>query len=172
MAEDTRGATSIQHVFIIGSKSIGQYGGYETFVDRLIGEHEYEQSIKYHVACKANGDGFMDESKLEGVCNKKVDKDGNVREFTYRNAHVFKIPCPNIGPAVAIYYDRAAVMYSINYCKKHTIQHPIFYILTCRIGLFIGGLVKQIKAIGGRYYLNPDGDAQIISRKNIGLMAA
>ncbi|MBR3354977.1 MAG: DUF1972 domain-containing protein [Oscillospiraceae bacterium] len=23
-----------QHVFIIGSKSIGQYGGYETFVDR------------------------------------------------------------------------------------------------------------------------------------------
>jgi rhamnosyltransferase len=25
-----------RHIFIIGSKSIGQYGGYETFVDRLI----------------------------------------------------------------------------------------------------------------------------------------
>lgn len=160
MAEDTRGAASekkVRHVFIIGSKSIGQYGGYETFVDRLIGEHENEPSIKYHVACKANGDGYMDESKLEGVEKIKKDKDGNIREFTYKNAHVFKIPCPNIGPAVAIYYDRAAVKYSIAYCKKHKIQNPIFYILTCRIGLFIGGHVKQIKAIGGRYYMNPDG---------------
>ena len=47
--------------------------------------------------------------------------------------------------------------YAIKYCKEHRIQHPIFYILTCRIGLFINGLAKQIKAIGGRYYLNPDG---------------
>lgn len=148
---------SIQHVFIIGSKSIGQYGGYETFVDRLIGEHENEKSIKYHVACKANGDGFMDETILSGVSNKKTDKEGNVREFTYKNAHVFKIPCPNIGPAVAIYYDRAALLYSIAYCKKHDIYHPIFYVLTCRIGLFIGSLVKQIRNIGGKYYLNPDG---------------
>ena len=153
---------SIQHVFIIGSKSIGQYGGYETFVDRLIGEHENEKSIKYHVACKANGDGFMDESKLTGVTNRKVDKDGNVREFTYKNAHVFKLPCPNIGPAVAIYYDRAAVLYSIAYCRKHGIEHPIFYILTCRIGLFIGSLVKKVREVGGKYYLNPDGACEIM----------
>lgn len=149
--------SNIQHVFIIGSKSIGQYGGYETFVDRLISEHEKEHSIKYHVACKANGDGCMDETKLQGVSNRQVDKDGNVREFTYKNAHVFKIPCPNIGPAVAIYYDCAAVLYGIRYCKQHRIAFPIFYILTCRIGLFIGELVKQIKAIGGSFYLNPDG---------------
>ncbi|OON88455.1 glycosyl transferase [Oribacterium sp. C9] len=147
----------VQHVFIIGSKSIGQYGGYETFVARLIGEHENETSIKYHVACKANGDGFMDETKLSGVSDEKLDKNGTIREFTYKNAHVFKIPCPNIGSGVAIYYDTVAVLYSINYCKSHNIQHPIFYILTCRIGLFIGGLAKKIKAIGGRYYLNPDG---------------
>jgi len=148
---------NVQHIFIIGSKSIGQYGGYETFVDRLIGEHEHEPLIKYHVACKANGDGYMDETKLSGVTVTKTNSDGSVAEFTYKNAHVFKIPCPNIGPAVAIYYDRAAVKYSISYCKEHHIEHPIFYILTCRIGLFINGLVKQIKAIGGKYYLNPDG---------------
>lgn len=157
MADESRGKASVQHIFIIGSKSIGQYGGYETFVDRLIGEHENNPDIKYHVACKANGDGFMDETKLDGVKNKKTDKEGNVKEFSYKNAHVFKIPCPNIGPAVAIYYDRAAVLYSIQYCKKHNIQHPIFYILTCRIGLFIGGLVKKIRSVDGRYYLNPDG---------------
>lgn len=154
---NTRNASKVQHVFIIGSKSIGQYGGYETFVHHLIGEHENELSIKYHVACKANGDGFMDETKLQGIENIKEDKDGNVREFTYKNAHVFKIPCPNIGSAVAIYYDRAAMLYSIAYCKKHGIENPIFYILTCRIGLFIGGLVKKVRKVGGKYYLNPDG---------------
>ena len=147
----------VQHVFIIGAKSIGQYGGYETFVDRLTEQHENEPSIKYHIACKANGDGFMDESKLTGVEVTKRNGDGSVAEFTYHNAHVFKIPCPNIGPAVAIYYDRAAVKYSIDYCREKGIEHPIFYILTCRIGLFIDGLVKQIKSIGGVYYLNPDG---------------
>lgn len=146
-----------RHIFIIGSKSIGQYGGYETFVDRLIGEHESEESIKYHVACKANGDGHMDENKLSGVVITKKNDDGSVAEFEYKNAHVFKIPCPNIGPAVAVYYDRAAVKYSINYCKENRIDHPIFYILTCRIGLFIDSLVKQIKAVGGMYFLNPDG---------------
>lgn len=146
-----------RHIFIIGSKSIGQYGGYETFVDRLIGEHEHEYSIKYHVACKANGDGHMDESKLDGVTVTKNNDDGSIAEFEYKNAHVFKIPCPNIGPAVAIYYDRAAVRYSIQYCKENGIEKPIFYILTCRIGLFIDSLVKQIKNIGGMYYLNPDG---------------
>lgn len=148
---------SIQHIFIIGSKSIGQYGGYETFVDRLIGEHENEKSVKYHVACKANGDGYMDETKLQGVEITKKNDDGTVSEFTYKNAHVFKIHCPDIGPAVAIYYDKAAVNYSVNYCKENGIKDPIFYILTCRIGLYIGGLVRKIRAIGGKYYLNPDG---------------
>lgn len=151
------GTGAVQHVFIIGSKSIGQYGGYETFVDKLSEQHQNDPTIKYHIACKANGDGFMDESKLVGVEITKKNNDGTVAEFTYHNAHVFKISCPNIGPAVAIYYDRAAVLYSINYCKENHIEHPIFYILTCRIGLFIDGLVKQIKAIGGKYYLNPDG---------------
>lgn len=156
---DNRGVVSVQHVFIIGSKSIGQYGGYETFVDRLIGEHENEPNIKYHVACKANGDGCMDETCLpfSTVNISKQAADGSVVEFEYKGAHVFKIPCPNIGPAVAIYYDLAAMLYSIAYCKKHKIQHPIFYILTCRIGLFIGGLVRKIRKIGGKYYLNPDG---------------
>ena len=62
----------VQHVFIIGSKSIGQYGGYETFVDHLIEEHENDANIKYHIACKANGNGYMDETKLSRIkINKK-----------------------------------------------------------------------------------------------------
>jgi len=55
----------------------------------------------------------MDESKFDGVKALKKNRDGSVAEFKYKNAHVFKISCPNIGKAVVIYYDRAAVKYSI-----------------------------------------------------------
>ena len=151
------GQSEMQHVFIIGAKSIGQYGGYETFIHKLICEHENEGSIKYHVACKANGEGCMDEAKLANVKALKKDNNGNVLEFEYKNTHVFKIHCPSIGPAVAIYYDRAVLLYAIAYCKKYNIEHPIFYILTCRIGIFINWLFKKIRAVGGKYYINPDG---------------
>ena len=146
-----------RHIFVIGSKSIGQYGGYETFVDKLTEYHSNNTEIKYHIACKANGDGHMDESKLSGISNVKKDSDGNVIEFEYHNAHVFKLPVPNIGPAVAIYYDIAALRFSIDYCKKNKIEKPIFYVLACRIGPFIGHYKRQIHKLGGVYYVNPDG---------------
>ncbi len=149
--------SAIQHVFIIGSKSIGQYGGYETFVDKLTEYHSNETGIRYHVACKANGDGCMDESKLEDINIIKKDADGETIEFTYHQAHVFKIKVPKIGPAVAVYYDIAALKYSLRYCKEHKIEHPVFYILACRIGPFMKRYKKKMKEIGGAFYLNPDG---------------
>ena len=36
----------VKHVFIIGAKSIGQYGGYETFVDRLTEQHQNDPSMR------------------------------------------------------------------------------------------------------------------------------
>lgn len=148
---------SLQHVFIIGAKSIGQYGGFETFVDKLTEYHEKETSIQYHIACKANGDGCMDETKLEGVEVLKKGEDGSVLEFRYHNAHVFKLHLPNMGSAVAVHYDLAALKYSIQYCKENKISNPIFYILACRIGPFMKKYKKQIREIGGRFFLNPDG---------------
>ena len=155
--QQNKNMESIRHIFIIGSKSIGQYGGYETFVDKLTEQHQHDASIKYHIACKANGDGHMDETKLAGIEITRRNSDGSAAEFIYHNAHVFKIPCPNIGPAVAVYYDRAAMLYSIQYCKDNRIKDPVFYVLTCRIGLFIDGLIKQVKSVNGTYMLNPDG---------------
>ncbi|MBO4862851.1 MAG: DUF1972 domain-containing protein [Eubacterium sp.] len=147
----------MRHVFILGSKSIGQYGGFETFVSNLIEEHKEEPFIKYHIICKANGIGYMDESKLAGIRNVRKDKKGLIYEFTYKNAHVRKLKCPPIGAAVAVYYDCAALSYCIRYCKKKKISRPIFYVLACRIGPFIKHYKNQIKRLGGKYYLNPDG---------------
>ena len=46
----------VQHVFLVGAKSLGAYGGYETFVYKLTEYHQNKKNIKYHVACKKEGD--------------------------------------------------------------------------------------------------------------------
>ena len=48
--------SKVQNVFLVGAKSLGAYGGYETFVYKLTEYHQNNPNIKYHVACKANGD--------------------------------------------------------------------------------------------------------------------
>lgn len=140
-----------QHVYLIGAKSLGAYGGYETFINKLTEYHQNNNKIKYHVACKANGSGCMDETKVDGVTRISG------QEFTYHNAHCFKIHIPNIGPAQAIYYDVAALSYCCKYIKRHNIQHPIIYIMACRIGPFAGHFYREIHKLGGKVYLNPDG---------------
>lgn len=96
-----------------GAKSLGAYGGYETFINKLTEYHQNNQNIKYHVACKANGSGCMDERTLAGVSDKRM-VNGECVEFTYHNAQCFKIHVPEkIGSAQAIYYDVASLKKSI-----------------------------------------------------------
>lgn len=126
----------MQHVFIVGSKGIpGAYGGYETFVDRLIECHQDNKRIKYHVACK----------------------NAAHEETEYHNARCFSVKVPNIGAAQAIYYDVAALEACCRYIRKNNIKHPIVYILACRIGYFTPYFMKKIHKLGGKMYLNPDG---------------
>lgn len=140
-----------QHVFLIGAKSLGAYGGYETFVNKLTEYHQDLSTIQYHVACKANGDGYMDETKVKGV--KKVSN----TEFIYHNARCFKIKIPQIGPAQAIYYDIKALDECCRYIERNNISHPIIYIMACRIGPFAKWFYKRIHKLGGQVFLNPDG---------------
>lgn len=141
----------IQHVFIVGAKCLGAYGGYETFVNKLIEYHETNQHIRYHVVCKANGDGCGDENLLPGVVHTSPN------EFEIHGAHCVKLPVPEVGPAQAIIYDCKAVRWCIDYIREHEIRHPIVYILACRIGPFMHRYAQQIHTLGGHVYLNPDG---------------
>ena len=82
----------VQHVYLVGAKSLGAYGGYETFVYKLTEYHQNKENIKYHVACKANGDGcilvresgtepvvrVMVEASDRDTCQKYVDEVVNV----------------------------------------------------------------------------------------------
>ena len=142
----------VQHVFLVGAKSLGAYGGYETFINKLTEYHQNNPKIKYHVACKANGDGSMDPYKTPGA---QIIND---HEFTYHNAHCFRVKIPEkLGPAQAIYYDVAALHESCEIIQWDKISHPIVYIMACRIGPFMEHYYHEIHKLGGKVYLNPDG---------------
>lgn len=142
----------VQHVFLVGAKSLGAYGGYETFINKLTEYHQNNPKIQYHVACKANGDGSMDPYKTAGA---QIIND---YEFTYHNAHCFRIKIPEkIGPAQAIYYDVESLRKSCEIIKRDKILHPIVYIMACRIGPFMKHYYHEIHKLGGKVYLNPDG---------------
>lgn len=141
----------MQHVFIVGAKSLGAYGGYETFLYKLTEYHQYNQQIQYHIACKANGDAAMDESVLVGL--ERISE----TEFRYHNARCFKVSVPKIGPAQAIWYDVASLQACCDYIRAHNIPHPIVYVLACRIGPFMGYLARKIRKLGGQVFVNPDG---------------
>ncbi|MFQ9510157.1 MAG: DUF1972 domain-containing protein, partial [Lachnospiraceae bacterium] len=128
--------TNKKQVFIVGAKGIpANYGGFETFVENLTACQKTDK-IRYHVSRMASE---------------------NTR-YEYNNAKCFNVKVPNIGAAKAIYYDIAALRYCINYCKaRPAIKEPIFYVLACRIGPFIGPLKKEIHKLGGKLYVNPDG---------------
>lgn len=131
-----------QSVYIIGSKGIpAKYGGFETFVEKLT-EYQKDSNIQYYVAC------MRENSAKSGITDD---------QFEHNGAICFNIDVPNIGPARAIAYDIAAVDKAIELAKKNKDEAPIFYILACRIGPFISGLKKKIRAIGGRLLVNPDG---------------
>ncbi|MBR4627233.1 MAG: DUF1972 domain-containing protein [Ruminococcus sp.] len=142
----------VQHIWLIGAKSLGAYGGYETFINKLTEYHQNDKRIRYHVACKANGDGCMDPEKTEGA---KILSD---KVFFYHNASCYRVKIPEkIGPAQAIYYDVEALKICCRYIERHNIQHPIVYIMACRIGPFMKKYYDKIHKLGGKVYLNPDG---------------
>lgn len=139
----------VQHVYLVGAKSLGAYGGYETFVYKLTEYHQNKENIKYHVACKANGDGCMDENKFEGVT--KI----NDHEFELHNAPCFKIDAPQIGPAQAIYYDVAALKACCEHIKKtysapNCLHHGLSYWAFC------GSLLQRNPQVG-RYGISKSG---------------
>lgn len=144
--------SKVQHVFLVGAKSLGAYGGYETFVNKLTEHHQGDNRVKYHVACKANGDGCMVPEKMEGAVITSPTT------FTYHNAECFRIPIPEkLGPAQAIYYDCKAMAECIKIIKEKKIKNAIVYVMACRIGPFYRRYVKKIHKLGGKVYLNPDG---------------
>ena len=128
-------------IFIIGAKSVGQYGGYESFVEHLLAAHGENTGLRYCILTKANGEGAAD-GRASTPCP---------------NAEVVAIPVPQIGHGQAIAYDVRAWNYCLRSIREQGIQSPVIYILGCRRWLSFPGLVKKAHRLGGTVLVNPDG---------------
>lgn len=125
----------MKNIFIIGSKGIpSNYGGFETFVDKLT-EKKQSKNIKYHVSCLADNDN----------------------EFEYNNARCFNVKVKDIGSAKAVIYDIESLKRCTKYIKENKLKNSIVYILACRIGPFIRIYKKELEKMGVKVFVNPDG---------------
>ena len=131
----------MKHVFIVGSKGIPtKYGGFETFVDKLT-EYQKSDDIKYHVS---------------NIRDKATYDPDNVT-YEYNGADCFTIKTRISSAAKAIFYDVDSIKYSLKYIKENNIEEPIIYVLACRIGPYIRRYKRKIHKLGGKLYVNPDG---------------
>lgn len=128
--------TEKKQVFCIGSKGIpAEYGGFETFMENLT-LHRISDKLRYHVA--------------------RIARDNE--RYEYNGAKCYNVKVHEWGSGRAILYDMKALKRAIDYCKQRpAIKEPVFFIMACRIGFFMGHYKKQIKKLGGKFYLNPDG---------------
>lgn len=128
--------TEKQQCFIVGSKGIpAHYGGFETFLEKLT-QYQHSSKIRYHIARIGTQDF----------------------RYEYNGAKCFNVSVPNIGAARAVFYDLKALQQCIAYCKaRPAVKNPVFYVLACRIGPFIGYYKKQVHRLKGVLYVNPDG---------------
>ena len=97
----------MRHVFIIGSRGLpAKYGGFETFVEKLV-ENKVSSQIQYHVACLSDDEDF--------------------HHFDYKGVDCFTIKAPKLGPARVIAYDMMAINYSLKLVQEQQIKRPIFF---------------------------------------------
>ena len=128
----------IRHVYIVGCKGIpARYGGFETFVEKLT-ENRASDRIRYHVACA-------------------VDEMPEDPEYEHNGAHCFCVKWRPLGAARAVFYDLDALGCAISHAERNGFEHPVFYVLACRIGPFVGRFARKIREIGGSLRVNPDG---------------
>lgn len=128
----------IKHVYIVGCKGIpARYGGFETFVEKLT-ENRGSGRIRYHVACA-------------------VDEMPQEPEYEHNGAHCFCVKWRPLGAARAIAYDLDALGWAIRHAERNGAERPVFYVLACRIGPFVGRFARRIHKMGGILLVNPDG---------------
>lgn len=127
-------------VFLTASKGIpARYGGFETFVERLV-RGKTTDRIKYHVSCMAQG-----KDKHE------------MKRFEYEGADCFPVKVPLPGAPGRILHVSLALSQIAEWKKKHPDSDTIVYVLGCRIGPLMKYHAKRLRNLGVKIYVNPDG---------------
>ncbi len=129
----------MKNIIIIGARGYQyNYGGWETFVTNLIDNYQ-DKNVKFHVP---------------EITNEKAKKKKIIGK---NNVSCLQIYSPNLGFVTMFNYAILALKYMKKYIKENNLNNVTIYILGCRVGPFYKTLIRPLKKMGVKIYLNPDG---------------
>lgn len=128
----------MNHIFIIGSRGYkAKYGGWETFVTKLVDNYNDKNTI-FHIS------GLSDEEdKLENEITTNIITDS----FSIKKQ----------GGLQMLLCTIKAFKYYIKYIKENNINKAYIYILGLKLGPFLKLNKNKLKKIGITTLVNPDG---------------
>ena len=144
-----------QAVYIIGARSIGHYGGFETFVMNLLREHAQDPSLQYYVTFPAAPGGRAALSRLPGARRVSPLK----YEWNGARCIAVRAPLPFRRPDAlrTVFCTLRALQLTCRHIERHRPERPVVLILASRIGLFEKPFAERIRRAGGTVLQNPDG---------------
>ena len=146
------GPDSRRHIYLTGARSIGQYGGYESFVYELIRHGDLAETLSYHVTCLAGGSGGMDIGKLPGAVMTGKG------EFSWQGVHGMLIGVPlAAGGFRTVLYTVKALEKVCGHIRKKRIKDPVVLLMGARLGLLQKVYVRRIHFLGGSVIQMADG---------------
>jgi rhamnosyltransferase len=129
----------MKNVIIIGSRGYRyNYGGWETFVTELI-NNSLDKDINFFVP-------YLTHDKLN---DKKVTHINNLEQT--------ELYTPNTGFTTMFKFTITSMNYYINYLKEHNLKNVVMLILGCKIGPLMPKYSHELKKLGVKVILNPDG---------------
>ena len=128
----------MKHIFIIGARGYkARYGGWETFVTKLVDNYSDEEVI-FHIS------GLSEkESRLENKINDNIITD----EFYIKQNGGLKMLLCTI----------KAFKYYLKYIKKNNIDKAYIYVLGLKLGPLLKLYKNKIKRLNITTLVNPDG---------------
>lgn len=126
----------MKHVFIIGSRGYhAKYGGWETFVSKLVDNYNDKDTIFY---ISSLSDTLKNEYKVN---------DNIIVKPIYVKEHMGRM----------LFCTIKALNYYLKYIEKHDIKNAYIYILGLKLGPVLKFKKNKIKRLGVTTIINPDG---------------
>ena len=129
-----------RNIFIIGARGYhANYGGWETFVSKLV-DHYQDENTTFYV-------GELSDDSNKDKTNVKVNE----------NLYLNPIYVKTKGSPKMFFYSMKSYLYALKYIKKEKLENSYIYVL----GLKLGPLLYFYKHLRKKYkikvFVNPDG---------------
>ncbi len=128
----------MKHIFIIGSRGYkAKYGGWETFVTKLVDNYN-DNNVLFHIS------GL---SENKDVLNNKINDNIVLDSFCIKQNGGLKMLLCTI----------KAFKYYVKYIEDNNIKNAYIYILGLKLGPFLKIYKNELKKLGIITLVNPDG---------------